>query len=219
MPFVAMMSNGTSGDVNNIDFRKKREKRPPYTRMREVAYHLAEKAVRISKEANYQGEVSLGAAHSHLELEVRRPDERRIAWARAVWAEDREAAELTRPQIYARETLALADYPSALRIPMQAFRIGRLGVAAIPCEVFAETGLAIKQNSALKAAFTIELANGYFGYLPTAQQHEWGGYETWPARSSCLEREAETKIRAEALRLLESVSRARGVVRQNYVAV
>ena len=89
---------------------------------------------------------------------------------------------------------------------MQAFRIGGLGVAAIPNEVFAETGLAIKQHSALKPAFTIELANGYFGYLPTAQQHEWGGYETWPARSSCLETDAETKIRAEALRLLRAVS-------------
>ena len=117
------------------------------------------------------------------------------------------AAPLTRPQVYARETLALADYPATLNVPMQAFGIGRLGVAAIPCEVFAETGLAIKRQSALKPTFTIELANGYFGYLPTAQQHEWGGYETWAARSSCLEQQAETKIRAEVLRLLGRLSR------------
>ena len=132
----------------------------------------------------------------------------RLAWARKVWEEAQGAPRLTRPQVYARETLALAEYPSSLPVPMQAFRIGSLGIAAIPCEVFAETGLAIKKHSALQPAFTIELANGYFGYLPTARQHEWGGYETWPARSSCLETEAETKIRAEALRLLESVSRA-----------
>ena len=30
---------------------------------------------------------------------------------------------------------------------LQAMRIGDLGIAAIPCEVFAETGLAIKQQS------------------------------------------------------------------------
>lgn len=206
MPFVAMMSNGTSGDVNAVNFRKKRERQPPYTRMREIAHDLAGKAVRISKEASYKDTLSLSAAHSDLELGVRRPDESRIAWARKVWAEAKDASQLTRPQVYARENLALTDYPPTLQIPMQAFRIGSLGVSAIPCEVFAETGLAIKQHSALKPAFTIELANGYFGYLPTAQQHEWGGYETWPARSSCLETEAETKIRPEALRLLETVS-------------
>ena len=27
--------------------------------------------------------------------------------------------------------------------------------------------------------FTIELANGWYGYLPTPEQHELGGYETW----------------------------------------
>ena len=208
MPFVAMMSNGTSGDVNNIDFRKKRERRLPYVRMREVAHDLAEKAVRISKEANYQQDLTVAAAHSRLKLAVRRPDTRRVAWARKVWAEAEGADRLTRPQVYARENLALAEYPTSFEVPLQAFRIGSLGIAAIPCEVFAETGLAIKKHSALKPAFTIELANGYFGYLPTAEQHDWGGYETWPARSSCLETGAEAKIRAEVLRLLKSVSRA-----------
>ena len=88
---------------------------------------------------------------------------------------------------------------------MQALSVGGLAIAAVPCEVFAETGLAIKRESPLKPVFTIELANGYYGYLPTAQQHEWGGYETWPARSSFLEVQAEAKIRAEVLRLLREV--------------
>ena len=48
----------------------------------------------------------------------------------------------------------------------------------------------------------IELANGYSGYLPTPQGHEWGGYETWAARSSHLEIGAEPKIRAMLLKLL-----------------
>jgi hypothetical protein len=174
--------------------------------MREIAHSLAERAVRVAKEARYQSDISLAAAHADLDLAIRRPDEQRLTWARNLWANVKEDDQLTRPQVYARETLALADYPSSLRIPMQAFRIGNLGLAAIPCEVFAETGLAIKQNSALKPSFTIELANGYFGYLPSAEQHKSGGYETWPARSSCLETEAETKIRAEAIRRLESVS-------------
>jgi hypothetical protein len=77
---------------------------------------------------------------------------------------------------------------------IQALRVGELGIAAVPCEVFAETGLAIKQHSPFKPTFTIELANGYDGYLPTPEQHRLGGYETWRARSSFLEPQAAPKI-------------------------
>ena len=43
--------------------------------------------------------------------------------------------------------------------------------------------------------FTIGLANGYGGYLPTAEQHQLGGYETWAARSSFLAIDAEALLR------------------------
>ena len=48
---------------------------------------------------------------------------------------------------------------------------------------------------------SIELAGGYGGYLPTPQQHRWGCYEAWPARSSFLEVQAEPEIRTVVLRL------------------
>ena len=70
----------------------------------------------------------------------------------------------------------------------------RLGIVAIPCEMFVEIGLELKQKSPLQPAFIIELANGYNGYLPTVEQHKLGGYETWRARSSYLEVEAAPKI-------------------------
>ena len=37
----------------------------------------------------------------------------------------------------------------------------------------------LKARSPLKPSFTIELANGGYGYLPTPEQHKLGGYETW----------------------------------------
>jgi len=39
--------------------------------------------------------------------------------------------------------------------------------------------LELKAQSPLKPSFTIELANGGYGYLPTPEQHKLGGYETW----------------------------------------
>jgi len=77
---------------------------------------------------------------------------------------------------------------------IQALRLGDLGIAAIPCEVFVETGLAIQRQSPFKPTFTIELANGCSGYMPTPEQHRLGGYETWRARSSFLETDAAPKV-------------------------
>ncbi|MFO1095022.1 MAG: hypothetical protein U0992_17200 [Planctomycetaceae bacterium] len=82
-------------------------------------------------------------------------------------------------------------------------RIGDLGIVGIPCETFVETGLAIKAASPLKPTFCISLANGYNGYLPTPEHHDWGGYETWRARSSYLAVDAEPAVRHTALELLE----------------
>ena len=57
-----------------------------------------------------------------------------------------------------------------------------------------EIGLHLKQVSPFERHFTISLANGYNGYLPTPEHHALGGYETWRARSSYLEVEAAPKI-------------------------
>lgn len=101
----------------------------------------------------------------------------------------------------------MAQYPPSVKAKIQGIRIGELGIVGIPCEVFVETGLAIKKQSPLKPTLTIELANGYNGYLPTREQHALGGYETWRAKSSYLAVEAEVLVRRTALELLEAVAK------------
>ena len=90
---------------------------------------------------------------------------------------------------------------------MQAIRIGDIAITANPCETFASTGLQVKQASPFEKTINFELANGYGGYLPPREQHMLGGYETWPARSSFLDVDAEEQIRLELLRLLGELER------------
>jgi len=45
----------------------------------------------------------------------------------------------------------------------------------ISAVVLTESGLEIKQNSPLKPTFTIELAYGSYGHLPTPGHHALGG--------------------------------------------
>lgn len=204
-PFVGIMSNGTCGDVRAEVSRPGKPPAPPYSLMREVAYELAGDVERLARQIRHRDDVRLAMCESELELGVRKPDNARLDWAQRLWAGAKDKRNLTRPEIYAREAILLSRYPDKVRVNLQALRVGGLAITAIPCEVFAETGLAIKRESPLKPVFTIELANGYYGYLPTAQQHEWGGYETWPARSSFLEVQAEAKLRAKSLQLLHEV--------------
>jgi len=207
-PFVGIMANGCCGDVNGVDLSNPQRPKAGYARMREVADGVAQEALRVVRGIEHRAWVPLSARTNVLKLGVRRPDDARLAWAREIAANTKPDQRLSRPAIYAREALQLATYPPTASITLQAFQIGDLGIGAAPCEVFAETGLAIKKGSPFKATFVIELANGFGGYLPTPEQHGWGGYETWPARSSFLEVEAEPKIRDGILALLRQLARA-----------
>ena len=207
--FVGIMTNGTSGDVNAIDFSKPAgPPLPPYSRIREIADSVAAEALRVHRTIVHQDWVPLAMAENDLPLGVRPPTPERLAWAKEVWAAVANKSRLTnRRDVYARETIEVAKYPSTLPIKLQAIRIGTLGIVTAPCEVFARTGLQIKERSPLRETFIIELANGHGGYLPTPRDHEMGGYETWLARSSYLEIQASEKIREELLRLLGLVAR------------
>ena len=65
-----------------------------------------------------------------------------------------------------------------LSIPLQALAIGDVVLVAIPGELFAELGLAIKEGWIGKQVMVVGYANGSFGYLPTYEAYAEGGYET-----------------------------------------
>ncbi len=203
--FVGLMSNGTSGDVNAINFAGERQRFPAYVRMKQIGKAIATNAAQVYRDMSFFDSGKIKVATKELTLGIRKPGAKRLAWARDTLAKTKPTARFPRNVIYANEAIALSRMPDTVNIMLQAIRIDDLVIAAIPNEVFAETGLLIKAQSPFKSTFTIELANGYHGYLPTAKQHEWGGYETWPARSSLLEVKAEEKIRRATLELIHSL--------------
>jgi hypothetical protein len=207
-PFVGIMSNGTSGDINNNNYASAAPgRRGEYDQIKLVADSVARAAFAAYQQIEHRDGAALAAAEKEIELGVRLPDAADLARAREILTAAQGKVLKTLPEVYARETVLLAQYPARVRLKLQAFRIGELGIAAIPCETFVQIGLEIKRKSPLKPTFTISLANGYNGYLPTPQQHQHGGYETWRARSSYLEVDASTQITATVLELLEKVRR------------
>jgi hypothetical protein len=81
---------------------------------------------------------------------------------------------------------------------------------ALPGEIFAELGQAIKRNSPFKHTIVVELANGSIGYVPDRKAYAQGAYEVVSAR--CAEGSGEMLVDA-ATRLLIDLYRAAGTSR------
>jgi hypothetical protein len=200
-PFVAMMSQGTSGDLMWMDYSRPRQT----IGYDAYALGLARPAADCAFKLEHRDGVPIALHESRLTLRRRTPDAERLAWARKLAATIGDRLPRGLPEIYALEQIHLHDDP-VRELKLQALRIGDLGIAAMPNEVFAITGLKLKEMSPFAHSFTIELANGAEGYIPPPEQHRLGGYTTWPARTAGLEVEAEPRILEGALQLLEQAA-------------
>ena len=140
---------------------------------------------------------------------VRKPTEEQIAFAHKILDKPEDAPKYHRHErVYAKRVLSLKDSPDKISVILQTFRIGDLGICAIPFEVFVEIGLELKQKSPFDQTFAISHANGSNGYLPTAKQHELGGYETWLGTSR-VEFQATDKIVKNLLIMLTQMLSSR----------
>ncbi len=204
-PFVAMLANGTSGDVNNINFRNPRPARKPYEQMQFVAEDVAAKVHAAIAKLKYESYVTLAARYREPVVAWRRPDAAQREWAEKTIANGpKSQSDLS--FIYAQRTLSLDGYPETTTVPLQTLRIGDVCMGSMPCEVFCEIGLDFKRRCPLQPAFMVSLNHGYFGYLPTPKQHALGGYETWIGTNR-LEREASDKLQTALLEMAEEMKR------------
>ncbi len=193
-PVVAMMANGTSGDINNINFREPRGRKEPYEQMQYVANDLADKVAAAVAGLEWQTEAVVDARYRELDVKWRTIPEELLQWARETEANaPRIGDKAVLPLSYAGRVQRLAQASPETKLPVQAFRIGGILIGTSPCETFAETGLEFRERSPFEKSFMIELANGYYGYMPTPRHFELGGYETWPGTNN-LEPQASVKL-------------------------
>lgn len=227
-PFVGIMSNGTSGNVNNINVLHGDTAKlhpagtdvwsvmdihdeynvnlgetggvlnKPYERIRVISNDIAQKVFAVYNTLEFKDQVKLNASITELKVGQRRPSPEIIANAKKVFSRPEDAEPLFHP--YERIFLGRAmsynnpELPDFFNVPVQTFQIGDLGIAAIPFEAFAKIGLEIKAKSPFKKTFTIGLANGSYGYLPTPDQFKLGGYETWLGSTKVAEETSDLLV-------------------------
>ena len=201
--FVAILSNGTSGNINNLDFSKPRDRKEPFEQVRHVASELADVVTAAYEKIEHITGAEVAMEQSELSLARRKPSPSLLNRSRRLLEVPPDSVT-ARQVIYAQRAVALHDGPENVSVILQAIRIGEVGIATLPFETFVETGLAIKNQSPLRPSFVIELANGAEKYLPTPEHHDLGGYETWLGTST-VEKQASVMIESELLGLLQSV--------------
>ncbi|CAN5584669.1 hypothetical protein BH10PLA2_BH10PLA2_17530 [soil metagenome] len=201
-PFVPILANACFGDINNIDVTRAARPALAYQQVQAVADIVARAIYETWRNIRYTDWVPLGVAEATLDLAIRKPTEAEVTAARAKLERAPQGPLQLVEDIYARETVQLADWPARFSTIVQALRIGDLGLCALPGEPFAQSGLNIKAKSPFKNTMMIGMANDYAGYVPTEEQHALGGYETWRAKSSFLEISAATQMETKALELL-----------------
>lgn len=199
--FIAMMSHGTSGDQQWQDYAN-----PARSITREqYATAVADAALRAYQRMQFHETVPLAMTERRIKIRLCQPDKEHQAWADKVYAELKGRDPRSLPEVYAREIVLLRDLHEAER-KLQAIRIGELGIAALPAEVYAITGLKIKLQCPLERAFNIELANGSIGYIPPPELRPLGGYNTWPARHTATQNDIETIINHSLLEMFEQLT-------------
>jgi hypothetical protein len=203
--FVGLMSHGCSGDIYRIDYAIPAAERNSKQTIGEYAQGLVDIATKAYASIRYRDDADLAMAEQRMTLKYRVPDKQRLEWAQRVVAAMGDRLPKDQPEVYAREQIYLHEKQQT-EIVVQALRIGDIAIATTPNETYAITGLKIKAASPVPQTMVIELANGGDGYIPPPEQHLFGGYNTWPARSAGLEVMAEPKITEAAIMLLEQVA-------------
>ena len=94
---------------------------------------------------------------------------------------DSRAAFFTR--VEAVKTLDLAEKGTSWPMEVQVFRLdSETAIVGLPCEIFAELGLAIKAQSPFKKTIVMSMCNDRPSYVPTIKAFKEGSYEVSNAR-------------------------------------
>ncbi|MDH7570449.1 MAG: hypothetical protein QHJ73_12785, partial [Armatimonadota bacterium] len=179
--FVAALSNGASGDINNVDVMgNTRPKNDRYQHTERVAGLIAAEAVWAANGAEYRADVALGATMVEIPVK-RRPDPTPEEIARANEIQERVKAGrrvLMGERSFANRVLRrMENVPLVTHTWVQALRVGELALVGAPGEFFVELGLEIKRRSPFPQTMVLELANDSLGYICTRRAYEEGAYE------------------------------------------
>lgn len=202
---LAILSNGTTGDVNNCDFAQPAPQHAiPDGQAIKVAGVVASEAARAYYEAAACTDTTLKGALHELPYTLREVDPAQLVDDEKMIATMDRLAPTT-DQVMAFERLRLSRMPLEQKTWVQALRVGPVVFVGLPGEIFVEIGLEIKQRSPVEFTTCVELANDWVAYVPTPKAYDEGSYETWVGTACRVTPDTAPAMVESALQLIDQV--------------
>jgi neutral ceramidase len=202
--FTTLFFNGCCANVNHIDHADPASPRRGYPTAQRVGYVLAASVARaLRSRVPVEGD-TISTSREMVELErFKISDSLYDQATRFLGSPEGEKPADMDGLDFKNSAPILVRMRERQQVPdkleVMTLRIGSVGVVALPGEVFAETGMAIKKSSPAEHTIVIELANDAAGYLPSHEAYEQGGYEVSPGATvyapGCAEKLAESALR------------------------
>ncbi len=209
---VSLFLLAPCGNINHVDVTGKFNYKSEH--YRKLGRILAQDVLRALETARPMASDALGVSSETLTLGLRTPTAEYVEQAKKTIAEITEPhEELARLRdgrleqlFYAHEAVRMWEHPeTSCRLEVQTLRIGELGVAALPVELFVEFGLELREKSPSAYTMVSTQTNGSYGYVPTPEALDCGGYESMLCSSARLEREAGSSLVTSALSQLTAL--------------
>ena len=200
---VTLFLQGTCGDINHVTHDPTHLPRGGPVKAVQIGQGLAGVAMYAAERAEPMTALSLDGRIKTLSIPYYTRDEKLLAELAALRAKAKRSP-------FEQYTLERGEgWPHDGKnadVPVQVLRIGDMGLAALPAEIFVRIGLGIKHYSPAPATFVVELANARAStYVPTTDQAERGAYGAKPILSRWLCADAGRRLADAAVIMLHQM--------------
>jgi len=181
--YTSALGLGTCGDLNHINVKEAPATRRKFEVTERIGSTLGKVVIEQSKHLPVSTHPALAARSTTLQVPFNQVTPEQVADARAVMEKFYDSGTPFLTKVAAVRTLDLADRGPLYPMEVQAFRLDAdTAIVCLPCEIFVELGLAIKQASPFRQTLVIEICNDRPSYVPTLKAFGEGSYEVTNAR-------------------------------------
>jgi hypothetical protein len=197
---VTLLLQGTCGDINHNPYGKTFLPTSGPAKAEQLGRALAGAAMVALERAEPMTDSSLAVAHKVLELPFYTRDE---AIFKEMDALEKKEKLSIMEEANIRRVREWANDGKTTSVPIQTMRIGEVGLAAFPAEIFVRIGLEVKYWSQAPRTFVVELANDRVStYVPDTDHADRGAYGQRPILSRWLQSDAGRHMADAAIDML-----------------
>jgi neutral ceramidase len=180
--FISAFGAGTCGDLNHINVNKKEPVKGPEVSER-LGSTLGRTVLGASTQLSAIHHPSIAVRTKTLPVPLQEYTPEQLADARSKINKLGDTNTDFFVKVVAVKVLDLAMHGSTCPMEVQVFRLDAdTALVCLPCEIFVELGLAIKQASPFKKTMVISICNDRPSYVPTKKAFTEGSYEVTNAR-------------------------------------